>query len=234
MVAATYLAGEAGFFRRRRQKYLLTPAFIEADKRRQESDLVVDYEKLIGKLTERACHVLGVMRFSAPIYVVDGLGKSPDDFAFDVLNLYLTEQVNFPGDDEDGLFRFLAEVMGNDILDELRSSGRKTTQKVPHLSRDGQDDSQAPKGLDDFDSGFSVDELIEGNLLKERLYSMLEKSDPELYEVVYAVFELGALTPREIAELVRTTPSEIQNRKKRLRTFLAKHDLAAAEKGKSA
>lgn len=146
----------------------------------------------------------------------------------------MTEQLNFPGDDEDGLFRFLAEVMGNDILDELRSSARKTTKKVPHLSRDGQDDPQAAMGLDDFDSGFSVDELVEGNLLKERLYSLLEKSEPELYEVVYAVFELGALTPREIAELVRTTPSEIQNRKKRLRTFLAKHDLAAAEKGKSA
>jgi len=234
MVAATYLAGEAGFFRRRRQKYLSRPAFIEADKRRQESDLVVDYEKLIGKLTERACYVLGVMHFSAPIYVVDGLGKSPEDFAFDVLNLYLTEQINFAGDDEDGLFRFLAEVMGNDILDELRSSARKTTKKVPHLSRDGQDDPHAAKGVDDFDSGFSVDELVEGNLLRERLYSILEKSEPELYEVVYAVFELGALTPREIAELVRTTPSEIQNRKKRLRTFLAKHHLAAAEKGKSA
>jgi RNA polymerase sigma factor (sigma-70 family) len=234
MVAATYLAGETGFFRRRRQKYLSRPAFIEADKRRQESDLVVDYKNLIGKLTERACYVLRVVRFAARSHVVDGLGKSPEDFAFDVLNLYLTEQINFAGDDEDGLFRFLAEVMGNDILDELRSSARKTTKKVPNLSRDGQDDPQAAKGLDDFDSGFSVDELVEGNLLKERLYSMLEKSEPELYEVVYAVFELGALTPREIAELVRTTPSEIQNRKKRLRTFLAKHDLAAAEKGKSA
>jgi hypothetical protein len=58
---------------------------------------------------------------------------------------------------------------------------------------------------------------------------MLEKSEPELYELVYAIFEFGALTPREIAELVRTTPAKIQNRKKRLRTFLEKHDLAAAE-----
>jgi len=233
MVAATCLAGEAGFFRRRRQKNLFRPAFTEANKRRQERNLVVDYEKLIGRLTERACHVLGVMRFSAPDYVVDGLGKSPEDFAFDVLNLYLTEQLTFAGVDEEGLFRFLAEVMGNDILDAMRSSAQKTTKKVPHLSRDGQDDPNSPKGLDDFDSCFSVDELIEGNLLKERLYSMLEKSEPELYEVAYAIFEFGALTPREIAELVRTTPSEIQNRKKRLRTFLAKHDLAAAE-GKSA
>ncbi len=177
--------------------------------------------------------MLGVVRFSAPIHVVDGLGKSPEDFAFDVLNLYLTEQLDFPGDDEDGLFRFLAEVMGNDIIDAMRSSAQKTTTKVPHLSRDGLDDPKAPKGLDDIDSGFSVDELVEGNLLKERLYALLEKPEPELYEFVYAVFEFGALTPREIADLVGTTPSEIQNRKKRLRTFLAKHDLAAA-KGKSA
>jgi DNA-directed RNA polymerase specialized sigma24 family protein len=182
---------------------------IAANEKRQESDLVADYEKLIGKLTERACHLLGVVRFSAPIYVVDGLGKSPEDFAFDVLNLYLTEQLDFTGD-EDGLFRFLAEVMGNDILDAMRSSAQKTTTKVPHLSRDGQDDPHATKGLDDFDSGFYVDELVEGNLLKERLYAMLEKSEPELYEVVYAVFEFGAITPREIAELVRNSSKAVQ------------------------
>lgn len=41
--------------------------------------LVVDYEKLIGRLTERACRVLGVVRAVASTHVVDGLGKSPED-----------------------------------------------------------------------------------------------------------------------------------------------------------
>ena len=98
--------------------------------------LVVDYEKLIGRLTERACRVLGVVRAVASTHVVDGLGKSPEDFALDVVTLYVTDKLQFSGD-EKVLFPFLAKVMGRDILDELRSSARKTTVKVPALAAEG-------------------------------------------------------------------------------------------------
>ena len=74
---------------------------------------------------------------------------------------------------------------------------------------------------------------MEGDLLKERLYMLLEKTEPELYEVVYAIFEFNALTPRDIADVVGTTSSEIQNRKKRLQTFLAKHDFRPTSEGNS-
>ena len=49
--------------------------------------------RLIGRLTERACHIIGGVRPVVPEYVVDGLGKSPVDFAFDVIELYLTEKL---------------------------------------------------------------------------------------------------------------------------------------------
>jgi DNA-directed RNA polymerase specialized sigma24 family protein len=189
-----------------------------------------NYEKLVGRLTERACHVLGVVRSVGSTYVVDGLGKSPVDFALDVLELYLTDKLSFSGDEE-ALFCFLAEVMGHDIVDHLRSSARKTTVKVSPLSGDLQDGEVFGTGLDDFDSGLSVDKLIEGELFKERLYAVLEHSEPELYEMVYAIFEFNVFTPREIAEIVGTTPSDIQNRKKRLRNFLAKNNSYGSPEG---
>jgi len=190
----------------------------------------VNYEKLVGRLTERACHILGVVRSVASTYVVDGLGKSPVDFAVDVLELYLTEKLSFSGDEE-ALFAFLAEVMGHDILDQLRSSARKTTVKVSPLSGDLHDGELLTTRLDDFDSGFSVDKLVEGELFKERLYALLEHSEPELHEMVYAIFEFDVFTPRDIAEIVRTTPADIQNRKKRLRHFLAKQNLCSPSEG---
>ncbi len=194
-----------------------------------EDTLVVNYEKLIGRLTERACQIVGGVRPVVPEYVVDGLGKSPVDFAFDVIELYLTEKLSFTGD-ENALFAFLAEVMGHDILDELRSSARKTTVKVSPLSGTKQDDGRPAPGLDDFDSGFSVDKLVEGELLKQRLYALLEGVEPELYDMVYAIFEFDVLTPRDIADILNTTSSDIQNRKKRLRTLLGRQDFCAMPK----
>lgn len=197
-----------------------------------EGSPVVNYEKLVGRLTMRACHVLGVVRSVAVTYVVDGLGKSPVDFAYDVVVLYLTDKLSFSGD-EDALFAFLAKVMSRDIVDQLRSSARKTTVKVAPLSGDKRDDSAATLGLDDFDSGFSVHEFVEGDLLKERLYALLEHAEPQLYEMVYAIFEFDAFTPRGIADIVRTTASDIQNRKKRLRNVLANQDCCPAPKGET-
>jgi RNA polymerase sigma factor (sigma-70 family) len=195
--------------------------------------LVVDYEKLIGRLTERACRVLGVVRAVASTHVVDGIGKSPEDFALDVVTLYVTEKLQFRGD-EKALLAFLTRVMGHDILDELRSSARKTTAKIPALAGEAEDEETATDRLEDCDSGFSLESLVEGDLLKERLYAQLETTEPKLYEVVYAIFEFNALTPRDIADVIGTTASEIQNRKKRLQTFLTNRDFRRTSEGNSA
>jgi DNA-directed RNA polymerase specialized sigma24 family protein len=190
---------------------------------------MIDYQRLLDRLAERACDVLNVGRFVAEDFVVDGLGKSPVDFSVDVFVLYLTDALPFTGDEE-ALYHFLAEVMVHDILDQKRSSARKTTKKVPHLSGEVDDAGKLQIGLDDFDSGFSIDQLVEGDLFKERLYALLKPTEPELCELAEAIFELNVLTPREIADVIGTTPSEIQNRKKRLKTFLGKHPFAAPQK----
>ena len=64
---------------------------------------------------------------------------------------------------------------------------------------------------------------MKNDIFKQKLYSLLEKEDRELYDLVFAVFELDAYTPREIADAIGTTPADVQNRKKRLKTFLARH-----------
>ena len=192
--------------------------------------LNVEYEKLIGRLTERACRVLGVVRAVGATYVVDGIGKSPEDFACDVVWLFVTEKLEFSGD-EKALLAFLTTVMERDILDELRSSARKTTVKIPALAGKAEDEKAKPGGLEYCDSGFSLESLVEGDLLKERLYALLEKAEPKLYELVYAIFEFNVLTPRDIADVIGTTASEIQNRKKRLQTFLANNDFRRTSEG---
>jgi DNA-directed RNA polymerase specialized sigma24 family protein len=164
---------------------------------------------------------------------VDGIGKSPEDFAVDVITLYLTEKLEFSGD-EKALLAFLTRVMGRDILDELRSSARKTTAKIPALTGEAEDEKAATGQPEYCDTGFSVEILVEGDLLKERLYALLEKTEPKLHELVYAIFEFNALTPRDIADVIGTTASEIQNRKKRLQTFLANHDFRRSSEGNSA
>lgn len=40
-------------------------------------DPVIDYDRLLAWLAERACDVLNVARFVVQDFVVDGLGKSP-------------------------------------------------------------------------------------------------------------------------------------------------------------
>jgi len=40
-------------------------------------DPVIDFDRLLARLAERACDVLNVARFVVQYFVVDGLGKSP-------------------------------------------------------------------------------------------------------------------------------------------------------------
>jgi DNA-directed RNA polymerase specialized sigma24 family protein len=182
----------------------------------------IDYQKLLYRLVGKACHILNVSRFLAGTRVVDGLGKSAEDFAMDTLVLFFEGELQFSGD-ENGLYGLLAEVMGNDILDALRSKARTTTKKVGPLSGEKDENGKAHPGLDDYKSGVQVHQMVEDEIFKQKLYGLLEKEDRELYDVVFAVFELDVYTPREIADAIGTTPADVQNRKKRLKTFLAKH-----------
>jgi hypothetical protein len=184
----------------------------------------VNYDRLFQRLVDHACFFMKIFRGNADLRVVDGIGKSATDFAADTLILFLDEQVSCTGD-EDAIFACLKKVMEHDILDARGSAAVKTTKKVEPVSGETTDDGKALAGLDDYPHRDSVDLIVEGIEFKQRLYALLEHEDPELYDLVYAIFEENALTPREIAAVIGTDAADVQNRKKRLRTFLAKQNI---------
>jgi hypothetical protein len=184
----------------------------------------VDYERLLQRLVVHACLFMKIFSSAADTRVVDGVGKSATDFAADALLLFLDEQVNCTGD-ENAIFACLRRVMEHDIMDARDSATAKMTMKVEPASATTSRDGKRLKGLDDFVHRDAVDKLVEADLFKQRFYELLEVPEPELYELVYAIFEENALTPRDIGKVVGTDSANVQNRKKRLRTFIAKHDL---------
>lgn len=162
--------------------------------------------------------------FAEETFVVDGIGKSAADFAADTLLLFLDQQVKCVGD-ENAIFACLRRVMENDIMDARRSAPARKTTKVEPISGAISAEGKTLKGLDDFVHRDAVHREVEGHIFKERFYELLEEPEPDLYELVYAIFEENALTPREIAKVIGTNAANVQNRKKRLRTFIATHDL---------
>jgi DNA-directed RNA polymerase specialized sigma24 family protein len=160
---------------------------------------------------------------NADLVVVDGIGKSATDFAADTLILFLDGQVSCDGN-EDAILAYLKRVMERDIIDARGSAAVKTTKKVQPLSGETTDDGKVLEGLDDYPAQDAVDLIVEGTEFKRRLYELLERGEPELYELVYAIFEENALTPREIAAVIGTDSADVQNRRKRLRTLLAKQN----------
>lgn len=220
-------ADERVFFRRGSAKNDEVIRLMSRDRVTTLPRNAIDYNRLHQRLVVHACYFMKIFRDDADIRVVDGVGKSPTDFAMDTLILFLDEKGPCEGDD-DAVFACLKRVMEHDILDARRSSAARTTKKVEPVSGETNDDGKALEGLDDYPSLDAVESAAEGADFKGRLYELLEHAEPELYELVYAIFEENALTPRAIAEALGTTAGDIQNRKKRLRTFLTKNDIMKA------
>ena len=184
----------------------------------------VDFNRLAQRLAVHACLFLRFLVGDAETRVIDGSGKSATDFAADTLLLFVDGQLPCAGDEE-AIFACLRHVMERDILDVKRLKAVRTVTKVEPVSGSASKDGTLLLGLDDFASGDDVGRTVEEEMYKQRLYELLEKDEPELFELVFAVCDMNALTPKEIAEAIGTTPSDVQNRKKRLRTFIAKNKL---------
>lgn len=185
----------------------------------------VDYERLLQKLVVHACRLMNIFGpEAAQTVIVDGVGKSATDFARDTLVLFLDGKVSCAGDENEVCAR-LRRVLENDFLDAVRSSAAKTTKKVEPVSGATSKEGKPQPGLDDYAAQHDTATMVEAKLFKERLYELLEHSEPALYDLLYAVFEENARTPRDIAAVIGCDTSEVQNRKKRLRTFIAKHNL---------
>jgi hypothetical protein len=112
--------------------------------------------------------------------------------------------------DEDAIFACLKKVMAHDILDARGCAAVTTTKKgSPSPERQPMTAKSWPV-WDDHPHRDAVGLIAEGTEFKQRLYALLEREDPELYDLVYAIFEENALMPREIAAVIGTDAADVQ------------------------
>jgi hypothetical protein len=168
---------------------------------------------LIEKLTAHALRVFAEQGLGGKGTVMPGVGKSAEDFAYDILAQYLTGKI------KNRDVPYLLTALRNDIRDKLKSSAHQTTDHLP-ASPQGDPDDGKTKSLDGFQSqNKRVDDLVCEKSYEERARNLVA-GEPDLQELVEAVLDLDLHKPAEIAEALGTTAAEIQARKKRAKRRL--------------
>jgi hypothetical protein len=188
----------------------------------------IDYKQLLKQLTLRAARLLNVSRD----YVIAGVGKSPADFAYETVEMFVLGDIAYrAADDPGGLLRYLSRIMGRDILDALKSSAHAKTKLMPSVAVTDEERDGGERSLDDLPAGnLDVTEEIQSQRYKNSVYELVA-NDAKLSEMAYAIFEVNAIDPRDIAGACNTTTADVQNRKKRFRRLLDKHGYGPKEAG---
>ncbi len=181
-----------------------------------------ELEEALKKLTARAINLFASTGLLGVDTLLKGTGKSPEDLAMDTLTMLLSGELNYHRS-KGKLDAFLSRVMDRDFIDLLRSKAQATV-----LSSDPGIDGENRAGettqsridkpsneLDPFNTAAAA-EFIEQ-------LSNLVRGDAQLEEFAYAVLELGATRPQDIAGLLKTDSTDVQNRKKRMRRRLAEY-----------
>jgi DNA-directed RNA polymerase specialized sigma24 family protein len=149
-----------------------------------------------------------------------GLGVSPEDLAIATLTKLLDPEdrtVVYRGG-EASVLTYLKKVMKNDFLDLLKRKSHETTNIVDGTTANRDGDPREPETLDSFRGPRSTNLDL---LFRERLREVVA-GDPELLDYIEVVFDCEVFKPEDIACLLDTTTTDIQNRKKRLNTLLVK------------
>jgi DNA-directed RNA polymerase specialized sigma24 family protein len=168
---------------------------------------------LIEKLMAYALRVFAEQGLGGKGAVIPGVGKSAEDFAYDVLLQYLTGKI------KNRDVPYLLTALRNDILDKLKSAAHKTTDHLPANPQGDSEDGKT-KFLDGFQSRDKpVDALVCEKSYEERARKLVA-AEPDLRELVEAVLDLDLHKPAEIAEALGTTATNIQTRKKRAKRRL--------------
>jgi len=185
----------------------------------------IDYAAVLLRLTAHACRFLGFCQSSKNERLIQGTGKSPEDFAIHVLEGHGSCEICYDGSKGmPGLIRVLTVAMERDILDALDRSEHKLANFLdpssqPAADEGGQNDETLANLAEEPDD---IPEWLDGESFKHRIYALV-RGDPELTEMAEAIFEVNALMPREIAEVCLTTTDDIQNRKRKFDRLLRKH-----------
>jgi hypothetical protein len=192
------------------------------------------YKGLILRLTAHACRFLNTFQSTHSERVIQGTGLSPEDFAIQVVTMFSVGEL--PHDASKGvggLIRHLTVAMERDILDALDRAEHKTADFLDPIAVAEEGAGVPEKALADF--GEPEEDFpgrIDDETFKAKVYSLVE-NEPELKEMAFAIFEVNALKPREIAGVCMTTTADIQNRKKRFDRLLQEHGYKPKEVGQN-
>ncbi len=152
-----------------------------------------------------------------------GTGKSPADLAMDTILKLTGGELNYHRA-KGPLAPYLAKVMERDFIDLLRRKSYATTEVLPRTTEmpEGEETEggRVSVGLEDLPGTSNpLNDVLEARFKKQMLN--LVRGEKDLEDYVVAVLEMNITKPHEIAELLQTSTSDIQNRKKRLRRRLA-------------
>jgi DNA-directed RNA polymerase specialized sigma24 family protein len=174
--------------------------------------------ELIQKLNAFAVRAFAMYGMCGRGAIMPGVGMSAEDFASDIVIEYVTGKIKVKA------LPYLYTALLNNIRDKLRSSAQKTTDHIDMTSESDSDGEQT-KGLDGYPSKQTpvLDYLCEESY-KARVRGCAA-GDPQLEEMVVAVFDLEMLKPLEIADFLGITTEEFHVRKRKLRRRLIKHGI---------
>lgn len=178
----------------------------------------MDAGELIQKLTAFAVRAFAMYGMVGPGAVMPGVALSAEDFASHLFIDYLTGKIKIKA------LPYLYTALLNNIRDKLGSSAQKTTDHIP-MNAETDGDGIRTKYLD----GFSSKQTPIVDYLCEESYKTgiraCAATEPDLKEIVEAVFDLDLLKPAEIAEVLGITAEEFHVRKRKLGRRLVKYGL---------
>ena len=159
--------------------------------------------------------------------MIPGTGLSVEDFVGKILLEYTTGKIKHHKS-RGSLMTVLGTAMRNDIIDALRkkSHEREETRATVSVNKDSESTDYEKPSLDDYPQSVAPDpsSAVEEDEYRDRIRAAVD-DEPELKEVVEAVLDLELYKPEDIADALRTSAADIQNRRKKLRRRLCKRGL---------
>jgi len=173
---------------------------------------------LIDKLMAHALRVFAEYGLYGKDAVIPGVGVSAEDFAWDILREHLTGKIK----NKD--LPYLLTALRHDIVDKLRLDAHEKTDHFP-VNPPGELDAENTKCLDGFASGEPrADDLLYQSGYTARVRRLVA-DEPDLRELVEAVFDLGLTKPGDIAEALGVPATDVYARQKKLRRRLITHGI---------
>jgi len=182
-----------------------------------------DLSELAVRLAAFARRTFADFGLGGPDAALAGVGLSPEDFAWRVLEDYVEGRLAHEASRGD-VFALLATALRNDIIDSLRKAAHRREENRSSLPRE-QDSGDDRPSLDELSANASdVSTTLEEEEYRRQVWASLA-GEPELEKMVRAILDLNLHKPRDIAAALSITTTEVQNRKKRLRRRFIEHHL---------